>query len=308
MARNLFSSEIIAFHQPEPHVSGPRHRCHVWSWVVLKTLENHDFQGLILLKDVHFFPTDRSLCKMFSEWRSCMACWHPLPAVLAFVEWVQCSDLNPPRLNGWIREREKQRMILMIAVEHVAWNVDSYMTYLQGFQILWLLESYGGILMWKLSNLNSSKWFSIILGTSITQSSSLWHHLDQWQNSNKITVPPGGLNMIEWNIVEFRWEQTDMKESGCGLMWTPVCLVLQNPGWLEHIPITSTMLLKGNLFPSMCWMKLYRIIFTTVCVLGAYQQTPTTGVPCTVQIAWFGQNAWPWKCEEQQNDMKLFGS
>ena len=98
---------------------------------------------------------------------------------------------------------------------------------------------------------------------------------------------------IEWNIVEFRWEQTDKKESGCGLMWTPVCLVLQNPGWLEHIPITSTMLLKGNLFPSMCWMKLYRIIFTTVCVLGAYQQTPTTGVPCTVQIAWFGQNGLP---------------
>ena len=159
-----------------------------------KTLENHDFQGLILLKDVHFSPTDRSLCKMFSEWRSCMACWHPLPAVLAFVEWVQCSDLNPPRLNGWIREHEKQRRILMIAVEHVAWNVDSYMTYLQGFQILWLLESYGEILMWKLSNLDSSKWFSIILGTSITQSSSLWHHLDKWQNSNKITVPPGGLN------------------------------------------------------------------------------------------------------------------
>lgn len=79
-------------------------------------------------------------------------------------------------------------------------------------------------------------------------------------------------------------------------MWTPVCLVLQNPGWLEHIPRTSTMLLKGNLFPSMLWMKLYRIIFITVCVLGAYQQHQQQAyIPCADCLIRPEWPARPWK-------------
>ena len=155
--------------------------------------------------------------------------------------------------------------------------------YLQGFRILWLLfESYSGILMWILSNFDSSKWFSIVRGTSNSQSSWLWHHLDQWQNSNK--------------IMKHSWIEVGTNGYERIWMWTPVCLVLQNPGWLEHIPRTSTMLLKGNLFPSMLWMKLYWIIFITVCVLGAYQQHQQQAyIPCAdclIRPEWLAR---PWK-------------
>lgn len=134
-----------------------------------------------------------------------MACGHPLPAVVAKIWWqdlvalvasecLQCSDWNPPRLYWWIQNAKKHTDICWspLNMDH---ETRFIWPYLQGFRILWLLcESYGGILMWKLSNLDSSKWFSIIRGTSNSQSSWLWHHLDQWQNSNKITVPLGGLN------------------------------------------------------------------------------------------------------------------